>query len=184
MPRRASPGNSRSVGCVVRCAASCSRRASSISSLWYSTRVGHGGELSLAPCAGWSVKNPLAAARSASGQRFQPAFHFLAGGIGRIEICLRRARADAGHEGLVFVQLRPRSLVDDEVVKPRLTERRVVREQCEQCAARQAARPDADRAHRCSARLRSGARARRARCLATQPTSARMSTGASRAVIV
>ncbi len=62
-------------------------------------------------------KNPVARARSASGndciQRSRSAFDASAG----IEVAARRLRRRARHERLIVIETRPRSLVDQEVVK-------------------------------------------------------------------
>ena len=71
------------------------------------------------------VKKPVACAFSAAGA-LHPLLHFFLLRAFRIEVGAGGLGRRAGHECLVVIQPRPRSLVQHEGVKPGSAERRVI----------------------------------------------------------
>ena len=127
------------------------------------------------------VKNPVALRLLGAAQRVDPLLDFRLGRAFRIEVGRRQFLRRAGNEHGVVIEPRPRSLVDQEFVQPRLADRRFVldqavehRSRCRPTPARGTARPSPARRAPC-------ARARRARSAAAPVMSAVRSVGAKRA---
>ena len=112
-----------SVGCAVSRAAARRCCAAIASSPWYSVLYGTAMNRPSGPRR-MVVKKPVARAFSRRRQRADPLLHFRLGRAVGIVIRRRRLRRRAGNERLVVIEPRPRPLVDQEVVQPRLAERR------------------------------------------------------------